>query len=294
MKRCTLAVTSAIKMVINVFMCVCFMASCSKEETPELNVSINRDATMKDTTVTISFTRYEMAPMTRAAVSEVATHIDLWVTDGETTEAAHQSSSDANFGTISLSLEKSKTYTVYAVAHKGDGPATLTDGIISWPDDKVKDTFWYTTSFSPATTTTINAEMQRIVAMFRIETTDAVPATAKKMRITQGDVYDRWNVSSGATHLLDRISTINISSTNADGTATFNAYSIASDTQTLHTITVEALDANDQPIQTKTFVNVPLRNNYRTTYRGEFFTATGMSMSFSVAADWSSFDTTTF
>ena len=294
MKRCTLAVTSAVKMVISVFMCVCFMVSCSKEETPELNVSINRDATMKDTTVTISFTRYEMAPMTRAAVSDVATHIDLWVTDGETTEAAHQSSSDANFGTINLSLEKSKTYTVYSVAHKGDGPATLTDGIISWPDDKVKDTFWYTTSFSPATTTTINAEMQRIVAMFRIETTDAVPATAKKMRITQGDVYDRWNVSTGATHQLDRISTINISSTNADGTATFNAYSIASDTQTMHTITVEALDANDTPIQSKTFVNVPLRNNYRTTYRGEFFTATGMSMSFSVAADWSSFDTTTF
>ena len=294
MRKSEKAMTKAVKVVISVFMCVCFMASCSKEETPELNVSINRDATMKDTTVTISFTRFYMQPMTRAAVSEVATRIDLWITDGSTTEVVNQSSSDANFGTISISLEKSKTYTVYAVAHKGDGPATLTDGIISWPDDKVKDTFWYTTSFSPATTTTINAEMHRIVAMFRIETTDAIPATAKKMRITQGSVYDRWNVTSGATHQLDRVSTINISSTNADGTATFNAYSIASDTQTLHTITVEALDANDATIQSKTFVNVPLRNNYRTTYRGEFFTSQNMSMSFSVASDWSSFDTTTF
>lgn len=294
MKRCTLAVTSAVKMVFSVFMCVCFMVSCSKEETPELNVSINRDATMKDTTVTISFTRYEMAPMTRAAVSEVATHIDLWVTDGETTEAVHQSSSDANFGTISLSLEKSKTYTVYAVAHKGDGPATLTEGIISWPDDKVKDTFWYTTSFSPATTTTINAEMHRIVAMFRIETTDVVPATAKKVRITQGSVYDRWNVTAGATHQIDRVSTVAVTSTASDGTIAISVYSIATDAQTLHTMTVSALDADDNPIQTKTFVNVPLRNNYRTTYRGTFFTSENMSMTFTAASEWNSYDVTTF
>lgn len=294
MRKSVVPMTKAVKVVISVFMCVLFVASCSKEETPELNVSINRDATMKDTTVTISFTRYDMQPMTRAAVSEVATRIDLWITDGSTTEVVNQSSSDANFGTISISLEKSKTYTVYAVAHKGDGPATLSDGIISFPDDKVKDTFWYTTNFSPATTTTINAEMHRIVAMFRIETTDAVPGTAKKVRITQGSVYDRWNVTAGATHQIDRVSTVAVTSTASDGTIAISVYSIATDAQTLHTMTVLALDADDNPIQTKTFVNVPLRNNYRTTYRGTFFTSENMSITFTAASEWNNYDTTAF
>mgnify|MGYP006945367950 CR=1 FL=1 len=64
-------------------------------------------------------------------------------------------------------------------------------------------------------TDVLNIVMNRIVSLFRLETTDAIPTTAKKMRITQYSVYDRWNVSTGATHQLDRVSTISISSTNS-------------------------------------------------------------------------------
>ena len=240
-----------------------------------------------DTLVTIQFANRDifMQAMTRADVSTAASRLDMWLTDGTTTTEIHQASSDADFGTASVTLNKTKTYTLYAVAHKGDAAATLEDGIISFPEDKVKDTFWYTTSFSPATTTTIACEMSRIVAMLRIETTDAVPAEAKKMRITQGSVYDRWSVTDGAMHQLDRISTINISSTNNDGTAAFSVYSIAGDPDALHTVTVEALDADDQPIQTHTFSSVPLRANHKTIFRGAFFTDEALSMSFTVG-DW--------
>ena len=36
-------------------------------------------------------------------------------------------------------------------------------------------------------------------------------------------------------------------------------------------VTVTALDENDQELQTRTFADVPLRNGYKTNYRGTFF-----------------------
>lgn len=298
MKKLPVAPTKAERMVINVLLCLILLAcfSCSRNDEPEglaLDVTVDDSPIQEHVTINFSEMSFELSPMTRASLSSVSTRLDVWITDGETTDEVHQSSTDVGFGSVSLTLNKTKTYTLYAVGHKGDGAATLADGVVSWPDDKVKDTFWYTTTFSPATTTTINAEMHRIVSMFRIETTDAVPAEAKKMRITQAGVYDRWNVSTGATHQLDRISTINISSTNADGTASFNVYSINSDTETLHNITAEVLDANDNVIQSHTFADVPLRNGYRSVYRGPFFISSSMSLSFTTD-DWTDYDVVNF
>ena len=274
------------------FMCafVGVAVSCqspSDEPSAQISGQMQVPSYAEDTAVVIKFINPEIfvQPMTRADVSSAASHLDMWLTDGTTITEIHQASTDVDFGTASVTLNKTKTYTLYAVAHKCDGPAMLDDGIISWPDDKIKDSFWYTTTFSPTAIANLNCEMSRIVAMFRIETTDAVPTEAKKLRITQGGVYDRWDVTTGATHQIDRISTISISSTNSDGTISLSVYSIAGDSELLHTITVEALDADDQPIQTHTFSDVPLRANHKTIFRGAFFTDQGMSMVFSVG-DW--------
>ena len=277
------------------YLCVCVcVAACSS---PSNDLEAGEEPDPKDSLfIYFNFSRgYDHQPMTRAALAGTVTRLDVWVYNGETEEAVvHQSSADENFGTVAVNLDKTKTYQLYAMAHKCDAAATLSDGVISFADDKVKDTFWYTTTVSPESATNYSCEMSRIVAAFRIETTDAVPATAKKMRITQCNVYDRWSVTTGATHQLDRISTLNISSTNADGTAVFTVYSINTDAETLHNITVEALDANDNVIQSRTFANVPLRNGYKTTYCGEFFTNTNTSAAFTLTPDWNSYDVVNF
>ena len=304
MKKSVVALTKADKMVIRVLVSVVLMSvavaclyACSKDEPetePEgITILIDGEPIQEHVTINFSEPSISVSPMTRATLSSVSTRLDVWISDGETTQEVHQSTADVEFGSVSLTLNKTKTYTLYAVGHKGDAAATLVDGVISFPDDKVKDTFWYTTTFSPATTTAINAQMSRIVAMFRIETADAVPTEAKKMRITQAGVYDRWNVTTGATHQLDRISTITISSTASDGTAAFSVYSIVSNTDTLHTVTVEALDASDNVIQAHIFADVPLRNGYKSVYRGAFFTSQSMTLNFT-ADDWQDFDTINF
>ena len=133
--------------------------------------------------VTLTFSPYEqsaMARTTRAATSiaSVVNHLDVWITDGTTTTDLHQTSTDAGFGTVSMTLDKTKTYTLYAMGHKADG-ATLTDGVISFTDDKVTHSMYYTTTFSPATTTSLSCLMQRIVADFRLEITDDIPTECK-------------------------------------------------------------------------------------------------------------------
>ena len=245
------------------------------------------------TEVTLTFSPYEqseMARTTRAATSiaGVVNHLDVWITDGTTEVAAHQTNADAGFGTVSMTLDKTKTYTLYAVAHKADG-ATLSDGVISFTDDKVTHSMFYSTTFSPATTTSLSCLMNRIVADFRLDITDEFPAECKSLRFTIANVFDRWNVMTGGTHSLDRVSTISYGGTSS----IFNVYAIVTDAQTSHDIQVEALDANGDVLQTRTFMNVPLRNGYKTSYKGTFFIDTPMSMSFMVD-DWNEYDEVTF
>ena len=262
---------------------MCVACSSDNGEEPVMNQGEKAE-------VTLTFSPYEMSAMTRAAtsVASVVTHLDVWITDGSTEVEVHQTNADADFGTVSVTLDKTKTYTLYAVGHRADG-ATLSDGVISFTDDKVTHSMFYSTTFSPATTTSINAEMTRIVAQFRLEITDDIPAAVKKLRFTINDVFDRWNVTTGGTHGLNRTSTVNYGGTSA----IFNVYAIVTDAQTTHDITVTALDENDQEVQTRTFAAVPLRNGYKTTYRGTFFIDTPMSMSFTVN-DWNEYDTVEF
>lgn len=245
--------------------------------------------------VTLTFTPYDIAPITRAAtsISNYCTRLDLWLSDGTTTQSIHQTADGADFGTVTATLDKTKTYSLIAIAHKGTDAATLTDNVITFPDDKITHSMIYTTTFSPATTTSLTCLMTRIVAAFRMEVTDPIPDNCKKMRITVDNVFDRWNVTTGGTHSINRSTTINITSTAQDGTASFTIYNITTDDQTTHTVTAEAIDANDALLQSRTFTNVPLRNGYKTTYRGTFFIDSEMTMTFTVN-DWQTYETITF
>lgn len=237
--------------------------------------------------MSLHFTRFqvEQQAMTRSDVSEYITRLDIWLNDGETTTSYSQATGDAGFGSLSVTLNKNKTYTMYAVAHKGTAPATLSGSVISFPDDKVTHTFFYTETFQPTKDMAKVCPMDRIVAMFMLSTTDAVPAEVKKVRITLGNVFTRWNVAGYGANAIDKVSTISITSTKADGTVDLITYGITANENTNHNVLVEALDASDAVVQTQTFENVPLRNGYRTIATGNVFTDAPSSFSFT-AEEW--------
>ena len=302
MKRFKMALTKADNVVIRVLVCVivfsvavALLTACTSDE-PEaaINGGLVADTTEIET-VTIYFApQYEVAPMTRAAIADAASRLDVWIYEGDTElTAVHQSSSSVGFGSVSLSLNKMKTYTLYALAHKATGVCTLTDGIIAFPEDKPKECFFYTITFSPATTTNINAEMQRITGKFTLQTTDAVPDDVDHVQFVIRNTALRYGVDGTLSNITDRTVDFPNITRKADGTCSFSFNILASDAVANFEITATAYAADNSIIETKTFDAVPIRNSYRTTYTGAFFTTSEFSMTFT-CADWQDYDTINF
>ena len=251
------------------------------------------DEVMNDKTaeVRMTFSPYDVEPMMRAAVADYATRLDVWLYEGGTeVQAIHQQSTDEGFASLSVRLEKSKTYTVYAVAHKAAGAASLSNGVVSWPDDKVTHSFFFSQSFSPATTTTLNCLMERIVGNFRLEVTDKVPEGVARMTVDVGVSPTRWNVVGYGENAVGRVSSF----TPAVGASpTLSVFLLAGSEEEKHDITVTAYDSEDAVVQQRVFSDVPIRAGYRSTYRGAFFTEADEVMTFTVN-DWMDYETVEF
>lgn len=241
--------------------------------------------------VRMTFSPYDVEPLTRAAVADYATRLDVWIYDGDTeVQAVHQQSTDEGFASLSVQLEKSKTYTVYAVAHKAAGAATLNNGVVSWPDDKVTHSFFYSQTFSPATTTTLSCLMERIVGNFRLEVTDKVPEGVARMTIDMGVSPTRWNVEGYGENAVSRVSSF----TPAGGSSpTLSVFMLAGNDEEKMDMTVTAYDGEDAVVQQRVFEDVPIRAGYRSTYRGAFFTSGEVSMTLTTN-DWMDYETVDF
>lgn len=255
----------------------------------------DREAALEQATVRMSF--YQMEAMTRTAtpIGEVCSQLDVWVINGTDTISIHQQSTDADFGTVGLTLDKTLTYKLVAIAHKSADAAVLADGVIRFADEKVTHSMIYTTAFSPATTTDMSCTMQRIVGMFRLETTDAVPDEVKQIKFTIPATGTRWDIAGHAANSTERETTIAITSTRQDGTVALSIYMMAEDltTTSAKEITVQTLTAQGTVTNSRTFHEVPIKAGYKTTYRGNLFVSTQTAGSFMVGA-WSEFDVTEF
>lgn len=243
-------------------------------------------------TVTVKFSPYDIKPMTRASVGDYATRLDVWLYEsGAECYSAHQQSTDDGFGSLTLTLDKTKIYTLYAMAHKCDGVATLTNDVVAFPSDKVTHSFFCSQTFNPATTTTLSCVMERIVGNFRVEITDAVPDGVARMVMDIGSSPTRWDVAGYSVSLSERTASFTPA---AGSSPTLSTFIIADgEKDTAYTITVTAYDADGDVVQSRTFGDVPIRNGYRSTYRGNFFTDQSVDMAFTVN-NWNDYETVDF
>ena len=249
-----------------------------------------------ETAVTFTFSPYEVTPITRSAVADYCTRLDIFVADpGGSVSEYHQTSTDDNFGTLAITLNNTLSYRLIAVAHRCTEPADYNHdtAVISFPEDRTTHALVYTDIITPTRNMTVNCLMQRIVALFRLETTDATPSGVTKFSFGISNVYDRWHITDGPWHAIDKTADLAVTSTTQDGTVNCNIYVIATTAETRHTITVTALSNSNAVIQSRHFPGVPLRNGYKTTYRGPFFIDAPMTATFT-AADWLSYDTVSF
>ena len=284
------------------------ITGCSHEE-PEVT-NINPEAETPDwdkDTITISFTRAmetHIEPFddsanarTRGDISSSANRLDVWLIQGTDTSVVHQQSSDADFGTVSLSVNKTKEYTMKAVAHKCRGEAQMKAGVVSFPEGEIKHTLYAMHKFKPDTISgQLAVDMNRIVGMFKFATTDAIPESVYTMRFCIKNSPQQFNTATlTGTAAADRTVDFSGFSRKNDGTAAFTLYVLPDDLTAQHAYDVEvtALDDKGATIESCTFSDVPIRANYRTQYTGQFFVSRTASFTFTIG-DWNDFDPVNF
>ena len=273
-------------------------AACSNEYTSCTDVVENEKAK-----VMISFAPDDGEVMTRALVpvGNVVNRLDVWLFEGDAmaavgqTEAvaeSHQTKDDDGFGSLSVTLDKDRTYTLYAVGHKESSETSISGGVVSFPDTKMLQTLYYTTTFTPSETTTLACLMKRAVGAFRIVFNDEVPEDVKKLSISTTQTPTQWSFPQLAGVSPSDSYTVEWTkwSKDKDGMLYFTVYVLGSDTEMQHDFVVTAYGEDGSVLKSRTFTSVPIRNNYMITYRGSFFLDTPFSSTFTVDDEWQTYD----
>lgn len=262
------------------------LAACNKPEPQEA-----------DGTVTITFQPYQVEPMkgerATTALADNVNHLDVWICQGGDTIAVHQTTSDADFGTVSVMLDRTKTYTLHAVGHKANGAAVISDEIIRFPEEKVTHSMYASATFSPANTTSLSCSMNRIVGMFKLIVQDEIPDNVDHFRFAiTTETGTRWSTADNeAVHYMVRESIPSSMNPNSQGYVIFNTYIMADNLVDLKyvNITAQGVAANGSVVKERQFDNVPVKDGWVATYQGQFFTDSWLIITFDVDG-WEEFE----
>ena len=281
------------KKILLAIAAVAVLVGCAKDVS-------NENENQNEKAVTIRFSPYEVSPMskTTSSVSTVCSRLDVYIIENGTTDTLrfHQErTATADFGSITTVLQTNRTYKLVAVAHNSTDTCTLSGGIVSFAENKIKQTLYADTTFSPADGLSLNVVMQRIVGMFKMRVTDQIPADVTGFRFTVNQAGCKFNTATHeSTDRGLRLHTINGTSTDANGVAIYNVYIMADNmTDVLYVdIEAEAINATNDG-EVRQFTGVPIRDGYLTTYTGTFFVSFDMGFTFLVG-DWNDGGSFTF
>ena len=270
------------------------MTSCSRDDGDaalDLSLKIPTDTLKNHATITFDFgsNAFALHAMTRATLTELSM-TDLWIFDymGDVLQQSiHQSSTDATFGTPSLSLDYGD-HTFYFVASRGSDPVVDTDTkTITW--GSVRDTFHGSLSLDvqPNSGSTQSVSLSRCVGRLRVSATDVIPEGAAKLVVMPSSWYYGLNYQSGEcvadlpTPLSVNIPNNYIGTTNL--VASFYTVSSASPWQT--DITVALVATDESTIGSVTISGVTLQRNHVTSYAGGIVGA-GRSLTIGSDDEW--------
>lgn len=273
------------------------MTSCSRDDGDDgyaaldISMKIPSDTIKNHATITFDFggNAFSLHAMTRATLTELSM-TDLWIFDymGDVLQQSiHQSSTDATFGTPSLSLEYG-AHSFYFVASRGSEPVVDTDAkTITW--GSVRDTFHGTLSLDvqPNSGSSQSVSLSRCVGRLRVSATDVIPEGTSKLVVSPSSWYYGLNyntgevVSNGATPLFVNIPDSYIGTSNL--VASFYTISSASSWQTDMTVALMATD--ESTIGSVTISGVTLQRNHVTSYAGGIVGA-GRSLTIGSDDEW--------
>ena len=167
---------------------------------------------------------------------------------------------------------------------------------ISWEEDYVPNTFLYSEEFTLDKDADLDRKvtLRHVVAALCVEAVDAIPTDMKKMRFSSTAGGTGLDATTGFTaQNQGRTSVIEVPANYAGQSGVpFTTYLFLPEEQVSCNYTVQALGKSDAVLFEKHFSDVPLRINYLTLWKGNFF-ETSEDMGFSLYWDTQWADTLT-
>ena len=297
------------KIIFGASLCL-FAVSCSNETIESDNGVTNAEKVLAPVTVRVngfSVTQEEMASggFTRAAQTAASYNdvgaIDLAFYSGGTEVYKHTQLRDDNttfttFGEFSCNLPIG-TYTMVAIARgyfDGDVLTMTSPTAAGYTSERPRETFCASQSVTvTAAGADASVTMNRIITQLNIISTDQISSGVAKIRTTYGGGSKSFDPTSGLATDDNGFSLTN-NPTEQDGhLGICNFAFLATDEETM-TITIEALDADNHVLFTKSVPGVPLKRNRQTTLTGAIFTASASSAAFQVETAWIEGNTVNF
>lgn len=205
------------------------------------------------------------------------------------------------FGEFTANLQVG-TYTMVAVArahYDGDAFTLTSPTEAAYTSMRPRETFSkvQTVTVTSASPLDLSVTLNRINSWLKIISTDGRPASIKKIRTTFEKGGKSFNPTTGWATTDTGFSQTNNPSTATGATIEINLVpfvACADDAEEKMTITIEALDNDDNVLGTKVVNNVPFKRNRQTILRGNVFTAEPTTSSFKIETAWLSDNTMDF
>lgn len=272
------------------------LVSCGKEVDNQMERSIPVRVHVSD----FSFSNEDFpAAATRAESSPVSYEsiraIDVAIFSGNTrVYAATQLKGDAStyttFGEFECRLPIG-TYTMVAVArNRSDGDEfTITSPTqAAYTTERARETFCNTQTIQVDGTTPVDVSpvMNRVMAMFWLTSTDAVPADVSRIRTTYTAGSKSFNPTTGLATDDDGFVVTNSAKPDKNGVLDiFSIVFLAADQETMD-LTIDVLDANNTVLLTKHLKDVHFRRNQITKATGAVFTPDPTTLTFTLNTTW--------
>lgn len=287
-----------------------FAVSCSNETIESDNGVTNAEKVLAPVTVRVngfSVTQEEMASggTTRAAQTAASYTgvgaIDLAFYSGGTevykhTQLRGDNTTFTTFGEFSCNLPIG-TYTMVAIARgyfDGDVFTMTSPTAAGYTSERPRETFCASQSVTvTAAGADASVTMNRTITQLNIISTDQISSGVAKIRTTYGGGSKSFDPTSGLATDDNGFSLTNNPAVQDGHLGICNFAFLATDEETM-TITIEALDADNHVLFTKSVPGVPLKRNRQTTLTGAIFTASASSAAFQVETAWIEGNTVNF
>lgn len=256
-----------------IFIIICslfFLTSCEKAYLQNGNGEDTRKEVEDGKKVKITVTQAEG----QENIKQLFTRISycIFTEEGQLHMVKHQNITDNDFGSQTLAIANGN-YHLVVIAHNGIGNISIeSEDKIKFKDNKITDTFAYSTNIDVEKDCSYNIELERIVANVHIVIPDAMPQDVKQMEFYYTGGSSTYSSLSGYGSVNSRQTEYRDITTDMTGHSTeFDIYTIPHEISSDLKLTIKALGEDNSVIKTIQHTDIQISRNTKTIITSSIF-----------------------